>query len=93
MVSLFRRAPNQRAVQSFDEPMILIARSHIMGEKKAKDNTPHPSDAGKIEEIQKLPFENYCRIATGEKIYLFPTAVSNGAAAALYWQSSLCRLF
>ena len=60
-----RRAPNQQVIHSFDKLMVVIARSHIMGENTVEGYTPKPSNAGNIKDAQELRFEDSRRIATG----------------------------
>ena len=52
---------------SFDDPIISIARPHVMGEKPFEGYTPHPSDAGNIDSAQELRIEDYNIITTGQE--------------------------
>ena len=76
-----KRGNGERAIYSFNEPIISLNRAHIMGEKPTEGYIAHPADAARLEEAEELHFNDYAKITTGQEHYVIPQTVSKSAAA------------
>ena len=71
-----KRGNGERAIHSFNEPIISLNRAHIMGEKPTEGYIAHPADAARLEEAEELHFNDYAKITTGQEHYVIPQTVS-----------------
>ena len=76
-----KKGNGERAIYSFNEPIISLNRAHIMGEKPTEGDIVHPVDAARLEEAEELNFNDYAKITTGQEHYVIPQTVSKNAAA------------
>ena len=76
-----KRGNGERAIYSFDEPIISLNRAHIMREKPTEGYIAHPADAARLEEAEELHFNDYDKIITGQEHYVIPQTLSKSAAA------------
>ena len=76
-----KRGNGERAIYSFNEPIISLNRAHIMGKKPTEGYIAHPADAARLEEAEELHFNDYAKITTGQEHYVIPQTVSESAAA------------
>ena len=76
-----RRGNGERAIYSFNEPIISLNRAHIMGERPTEGYIAHPADAARLEEAEELHFNDYATITTRQEHYVIPQTVRKNAAA------------
>ena len=76
-----KRGNGERAIYSFNEPIISLNRAHITGERPTEGYIAHPADAARVEEAEELDFNDYAKITTGQEHYVIPQTVSKRAAA------------
>ena len=76
-----KRGNGERAIFSFNEPIISLNRAHIMGGKPTERYIAHPADAARLHEAEELHFNDYTKITTGQEHYVIPQTVSKSAAA------------
>ena len=75
-----QRGNGERAIYSFNEPIISLNSAHIMGEKTTEGYIAHPADAARHEEVEELHFNDCAKITTGKEHYVIPQTVSRSAA-------------
>ena len=75
------RGNGERAIYSFNEPIIALNRAHIMGKKPTEGYIAHPADVARLEETEELHFKDNAKITTGQEHYVIPQTVSKNAAA------------
>ena len=56
-----KRGNGERAIYSFNEPIISLNRAHIMAEKPTEGYIAHPADAARLEEAEELHFNDYAK--------------------------------
>ena len=78
-----KRGSGERAIYSFNEPIISLNRAHIMGGKPTEGYIAHQADAARLEEVEELHFNDYTKITPGQEHYVMPQTVSKSAAASV----------
>ena len=83
------RKKGEQRIFSFEDPIVLLTRGHILGEKPPPSGyQPHPSDVTSLEDAQELHLTDFAKIATAFEDYIFPFTLNRSAIATLLVDST-----
>lgn len=83
-VFFLRRGPEEKGIFSFDEIIPALTHKHIMGRKPQEaDYKPHEMDAGPVEVVQELDWEDFIKLTTAQETFCVPRTLRRTDAARL----------
>ena len=81
---LLNRKQGERRIFSFEDPILLLTRGHILGEKPPPNGyQSHPSNESSLEDAPEFYFVSFTKITTGLEGYVSPPTFSRSAIATL----------